>query len=711
MKANRSAKGRKKRNITFSILILIILSCIAASLAVIGPSLFTNNSKLLLNDINAQYEVGEIAEEDVKSNQSFYYIDEKETLKRQEEAYARPLPLFNISLLDTRSSYDALEDYLTNNLEENDYTNLIEEYSYEIMQTLLSKGVFNSQELENMKDDGYNSIKYGITSRFADEKEFTIFPIESLLTLDNIEDAIEIALQTLDSDLPEEVQRTIISIISTTIQSNVHYDEYMTTVERENERDRVEPVIVKVDKGSFIIKKDSVIEEESLRTISAMRAATVKYNVTQIIGRLIFAVIITGGSLYAVFTLFKYSKRKYQIAIIFLLGLIIIQILTYLSLSLFSGRGFEWLDPFLPVFSLPLLLSLMTNKKRIGMVSAVTLSSYLALYPFTTIITFFFLLVISFIAIYYIKYVAKRINMIYQWFFTVLGASGVVLLATLIHGYSLNTLLPSIAIISINLTITYAITAFLLPILEVTLNLPTQFRLKELATTYQKQLVRLSQVAVGTYNHSLAVADLAYNGALAIGADPLLAQVGALYHDIGKQENPEYFIENQLGENKHDDLKASLSVAIIKSHVKVGIEKGREAKLPQEVLDIIAQHHGNDIIAVFLKEAQQEAALNNKNSKVGEQDYSYHNEVPQTPESAIVMLADSVEAASRSIVKPSPQKYEKLINSIIMRKIERKQLVFSRLSLNDLELITKSFVQIITGRNHVRMKYPDDKEE
>jgi len=301
--------------------------------------------------------------------------------------------------------------------------------------------------------------------------------------------------------------------------------------------------------------------------------------------------------------------------------------------------------------------------------------------------------------------------MIYQWFLTVLASSSVVLLSILIHDFSLYSLLPSIGIISINLTSTYAITAFLLPILEVTLNLPTQFRLKELANTQHKQLIRLSQVAVGTYNHSLAVADLAYNGAIAIGADPLLAQVGALFHDIGKQENPDYFIENQQGENKHDELKASLSVAIIKSHVKIGIEKGREAKLPQEVLDIIGQHHGNDVIAVFLKEAQQAALSDTKNSKVGAQDYSYHNEVPQTPEAAIVMLADSVEAASRSIIKPSPQKYEKLINSIIMGKIERKQLVFSRLSLNDLELITKSFVQIMTGRNHVRMKYPDDKEE
>ncbi len=711
MKANHSVKSKKKRKVTFSILSLIILSCISAFLAVLLPSFYNRNSKMLLNDINARFTVGEIAEENVKANRSFYYIDESETRRRQMESYSLPLPQFNMTLLDTRSSFDELERYLEQSDFGEKYNTVIEEYSYEIMQSLLSQGVFDSGELQKMKDGGYESIKYITSSRFADEMTYEIWDIDDLTTSQNISDAIASYLDTLDESLPEAVKRQIISVLTDSLHPNVHYDEYLTTVEREQARESIDPVIVKVEEGSFIIEKDSVIEEDDVRTLRAMRAASTRYSATQIVGRLVFSALFTAGSLYAVFNLFQFSKRKFQISIIYLAGMIISQILVFLSISLFSGKGFEWIDPFLPVYSLPLLLSLITNKKRIGMVSAAALCSYLSLYPFTTTITLFFLLVNSFLAIYFMRYVSKRISMIYQWFFTLVASSSVVLLSVLIHDFSLDTLLPSIAIISMNITVTYVITAFLLPILEVALNLPTQFRLRELTSSHHKQLVRLSQVAPGTYNHSLAVADLAYNAAIAIGADPLLSQVGALFHDIGKQENPDYFIENQKGENKHDDLKASLSVAIIKSHVKIGIEKGREAKLPQEVLDIIGQHHGNDIIAVFLKEAQNAPAVEGKNSKVGEQDYSYNNEIPQTPEAAIVMLADSVEAASRSIVKPSPQKYEKLINSIIMGKIERKQLVLSRLSLNDLELITKSFVQIITGRNHVRMKYPDDKEE
>ena len=183
-----------------------------------------------------------------------------------------------------------------------------------------------------------------------------------------------------------------------------------------------------------------------------------------------------------------------------------------------------------------------------------------------------------------------------------------------------------------------------------------------------------------------------------------------MYHDIGKLENPEYFIENQSGDNKHDDLKASLSVAIIKSHVKIGSEKAREGRLPQEVIDIISQHHGNDLIRVFYREAQEAAAEKGEQVNVASQDYSYNNLIPQTPEAAIVMLSDSVEAAARTIKKPNAQKYEKLVNQIIMEKIERKQLSDSRLSLTDLEMITKVFVKYLVGRHHDRIEYPDQQQ-
>ena len=158
-----------------------------------------------------------------------------------------------------------------------------------------------------------------------------------------------------------------------------------------------------------------------------------------------------------------------------------------------------------------------------------------------------------------------------------------------------------------------------------------------------------------------------------------------MYHDIGKADHPDYFVENQANENKHDELKPSLSVAIIKSHVKLGLEKGREAGLPQEVLDIISQHHGNDVIQFFYAAAKDEAQKAGMEVKID--DFMYNGMPPTFPESAIVMLADCVEAASRTLKKPTPSKYQKLIKSIIMGKIEREQLGDSQLSLTDLDFI------------------------
>jgi len=149
-------------------------------------------------------------------------------------------------------------------------------------------------------------------------------------------------------------------------------------------------------------------------------------------------------------------------------------------------------------------------------------------------------------------------------------------------------------------------------------------------------------------------------------------------------------------------------VAIIKSHVKLGVERGREAKLPQEIIDIIYQHHGTDIIQIFYHEAMKEAAGDKNSTGITAHEYSYNNEIPQTKEAAIVMIADSVEAASRSVKKPSHKRYENLVRSVVNGKIERGQLAASRLTMNELELITTALIHSITAKNHIRMQYPKD---
>jgi cyclic-di-AMP phosphodiesterase PgpH len=198
------------------------------------------------------------------------------------------------------------------------------------------------------------------------------------------------------------------------------------------------------------------------------------------------------------------------------------------------------------------------------------------------------------------------------------------------------------------------------------------------------------------------VANLAETACEAIGANALLARVSAYYHDIGKVEQADYFVENQKAFNRHDELKPSLSVAVIRSHVRIGIEKARELNLPQAIIDIIAQHHGRGLITYFYHRAVKEG----KNPRLSRDDYSYPGVRPKTKEAAVLMLADTVEAASRTLKRPTEARLETFVQDMIMAKFNSGELGDSSLTLRDLEMIRKSFVHILEGYFHTRIEYP-----
>ena len=246
----------------------------------------------------------------------------------------------------------------------------------------------------------------------------------------------------------------------------------------------------------------------------------------------------------------------------------------------------------------------------------------------------------------------------------------------------------------------------LLPFFEHLLNAPTVFRLIELSDTNVPILKKMLTLAPGTYSHSINVANLAESACRDIGANPLIARVGSFYHDIGKIEQAEYFIENQTAGNKHEELQPSLSVAVIKSHVKVGIEKGKELGLPREIIEIISQHHGKGLINYFYAQAIKSG----KRTKINPEDYSYTEAYPTSKEAAVVMLADTVEAISRTLKNPSIMKLDKMIGTAIMEKLNAGLLTESEITMKDLEIIKKRFVQILAGQFHTRIEYPDLKK-
>ena len=241
--------------------------------------------------------------------------------------------------------------------------------------------------------------------------------------------------------------------------------------------------------------------------------------------------------------------------------------------------------------------------------------------------------------------------------------------------------------------------------LELMLNTASPFRLMDLADQNSPVMQKMLLTAGGTHSHSLMVAQLAESACNAVGANALLARVGAFFHDIGKMDNPEYFVENQAsGENLHNSINPSLSVSVIRSHVKRGVEKAHSLRLPSRVIDIINEHHGNQVIAYFYNEAKK------IDPYASPEDYSYNGNPPSSKESAIVMLADTVEAACRSLDKPSVPRLDKFISDLFEGKIASHQLDGCNLTFNDLTKIHDSFVNILASHYHSRTKYPDQKD-
>ncbi len=239
------------------------------------------------------------------------------------------------------------------------------------------------------------------------------------------------------------------------------------------------------------------------------------------------------------------------------------------------------------------------------------------------------------------------------------------------------------------------------PVLELFFGYTTRFRLMELMSLEQPLLQDMMVKMPGTYHHSLIVANMVEAGAKAIGANSLLCKVGALYHDVGKLMHPEYFIENQFGgRNKHDKLSPSMSALILTSHVKKGTEFAQQHKLGQEISDIIRQHHGTRVIRFFY----QKALDLGENPR--ESDFSYTGPRPQTRESAILMLADSVEASCRTLSDPTPARIKSHIDGIMKGIFSEGQLDESELTFKDLHKIGTQFERILTGIFHQRVVYP-----
>jgi len=359
---------------------------------------------------------------------------------------------------------------------------------------------------------------------------------------------------------------------------------------------------------------------------------------------------------------------------------------------------------YMPFSAMPMLTTLLFGSLELSLLftlaSSITIASF-SFYPQQLTLLF---LISGVLASILVQGARKRSTIIRSGF--IIGVTQlivVILTDPLWRGFPLESLF-----FIVNGILSAIIVLGALPIFEYLFKTVTNISLLELADFRHPLLKRMVQDAPGTYHHSLVVGNLSEEACEAVGANALLARIGAYYHDIGKLSKPEYFSENQdMPLSKHDTLAPSMSKLIIMNHVKEGLELAKKYQLNAAITDFILQHHGNSLVYYFYRRALEGLE---EDQEIKEEGFRYPGPKPNTSETAIVLLADSVEAACRALKEPDPGKIEEVVHKIINNKFIDGQLDECDLTLNDLEKISNVFIRILSGIYHSRITYPEAKE-
>jgi putative nucleotidyltransferase with HDIG domain len=446
---------------------------------------------------------------------------------------------------------------------------------------------------------------------------------------------------------------------------------------------------------------------DSLRRARADRGAE-HGHAWQFVGVAFHVALVT--ALYGIY-LFLFRKRIYHnnrrlILIAFLLAMQCF--FAYITLQLEVQSPIQYLI-FVPATSMLLAIMFDSRVAFYGTVTAAFLVAGIRGNDYSIALAVF---VAGALSVYTVRDIKHRTQIFRSLVFIFLGYALVIMALGLERFAPLETVVMELVFAMANAVFSPVLAYGLLIFFERVFRVTTDLTLLELSDFNHPVLRELSEKAPGTFHHSITLGNLAEAAAEAIGARAILARVGAYYHDIGKVGKPEYFTENQQhGKSKHNRLRPRMSALIIASHVKDGLELGREHGLPEVVLDFIPQHHGTTIMSFFYDKALRLAEeKRSPKYEVHETDYRYPGPKPQSKETAIVMLADAVEATARSMDDPTPQKLEAMIDSTIRNRFVEGQLDECELTLRDLSKIKEAFLKILIGIHHTRVKYPDQEE-
>ena len=513
----------------------------------------------------------------------------------------------------------------------------------------------------------------------------------------------------IQTNLPNNVSRyqgsLITALLNQVIVPNLVVDEFATEIAKKNAQNAVKPYEVVFKKGQKIVFEGEPVIKLKRDALRAAGYNVLEINWGGIIGIYLLIVFFT-----LVFLQYErnFEKQYYNAKYLTIMGAFTL-ILAFVSVALPTG-----FSPYvMPIPAYTILLSIFTTPRNAFFASTILLAilSIGMHWNIEVIVAYLLLNTVVMTAVSRLKFSKRSDLLIVSAKITLAGiliVGGIYFLEKFMMDIDNLLILKDLGYIIINCFVISGVFLLgILPIIENMFRVLTPYGLSELADHNQELLKRLMQEAPGTFNHCLTVSHLCENAAEAIGANPVLARVGAMYHDIGKLMRPMFFVENQSFygiENPHKSCTPRFSKMLITAHPKDGIELAKDAHLPQVIQNFILQHHGTSLVSYFYNEALKEEGEEN----VNEEQFRYPGPKPNMKETAILMIADAVESAVRAAKNPSNEEIDAIIAKIIKERLNDGQLSDSPLTMKDLKVISETFSRMLRGMHHKRIKYHND---
>ena len=660
---------------------------------------------LLLTSVGSSrsYEAGDIASQSlIYEGATFTYTSDVAYEKAVAEVEAA---VNDVYILD-KTKLEALNDALDQFLNDMSEIKAIEDHDSEEAVSLYHD-IFGDGDDAAVYESALNSVSLeAIATVTASVRSYLSASYADGVKDSDLENYVAELNEWIDeSDYSDDEKVVGHAVISTLdIEANYILDEEETAAITAKRVAEIQPEEVTLRSGEKIVDEGTEITAEQLEALQKAGMLTEGKGIAYFFGVLLYV-------FFLYLLLFVYCKRyfplyAYEREGILMVGLVIIVFLLLcqgimLMVSSATGTLHSVLGFLLPLPAVAMIFSTLTNQR----VAFIT-TTFAGLMMFVLVLSQPLYLIVAAVASLFTLYTVGRIRERYQLvsFGLYLGLVNflMILVLALIGEQSPRTALIGGAVGFISGLLSSLIALGAIPLLENTLKLATPMKLMELSSTGHPLIKRLMAEAPGTYYHSILVANLAESAADAIGADPLLTRVASYYHDIGKLERPAYFTENQEGgTNPHDKLTPAMSTLILVSHVKDGVEMVREYGLPDVVVNIIAEHHGSSVVKYFYHKAKENG------DDVTEEEFSYPFPKPQTRESALVMMADTVQAALQSMPPMSKREMAAKIHGLITDKLEEGQFEECDLTFRDLHVIQDAFVAVYDGMTHHRIRYPD----